>query len=337
MQKTQCRRFLRPGARFAVSYLLCLWASSAGLAAAADWRPEKTVEFVVPASPGGGNDITIRKLHQILQARKLVDSSMVVVNKAGGGGAVGWNYLNQHPGDGNYISISTMNLLTNKMLGTSPLSYTDFTPIASLISEYAGVAVRADSPIKTGRDLIERLKKDPKALAFSVGTGLGNSTHSALVLAMKTAGVDARNLKAVVFNSAGEGMTALLGGHIDAVSSTLSNLRTQLAAGKIRVIAVSAPQRVPGLFAQVPTWREQGVDAVFSNWRGIVGPKGMSAAQIAYWEGVFAKLVKTEEWKKELESELWDDDYAGSREHKKYLDAQNLELMSILTDLGMAK
>src|SRR5688572_22725798 len=154
---------------------------------------------------------------------------------------------------------------------------------------------------------------------------------------MKTAGVDAKNLKTVVFNSAGDGMTALLGGHLDAVSSTLSNLRTQLAAGKIRLLAVTAPQRQPGLFAQVPTWREQGVDVVFSNWRGILGPKGMIAEQVAYWENVFARLVKTQEWKKELEGELWDDNYAGSREHKKYLDSQNKELLGILTDLGMAK
>jgi putative tricarboxylic transport membrane protein len=337
MQKMKRSPFTLASTRAIIVSMVALAPFAAGMAAAADWRPEKTVEFVVPASPGGGNDITIRKLHQILQSRKLVEPGMVVVNKAGGAGSVAWTYLNQHPGDGNFISISTMNLLTNKIIGTSPLSYTDFTPIASLISEYAGVAVRADSPIKTGRDLIERLRKDPKALAFSVGTGLGNSTHNALVLAMKTAGVDAKNLKAVVFNSAGEGMTALLGGHIDAVSSTLSNLRTQLAAGKIRVIAVSAPKRLPGLFAQVPTWREQGVDAVFSNWRGIVGPKGMTAAQVAYWEGVFVRLVKTDEWKKELESELWDDDYADSREHKKYLDAQNKELTGILIDLGMAK
>jgi putative tricarboxylic transport membrane protein len=153
---------------------------------------------------------------------------------------------------------------------------------------------------------------------------------------MKAAGIDSRMLRVVSYKSAGEALAAVLGGHVDLMPSTPLNVLTQMQAGKIRVVGVTAPARLGGAFAQVPTWREQGIDAVFGNWRGVVGPKGLSAAQLAYWDDVFSKLNATEEWKSEVRNGLWDVTYLNSRDSRKFLDQEYAQLKRILTDLGLA-
>src|SRR3954454_19907631 len=133
---------------------------SCAFAAAASWKPEKPVELIVPDSPGGGQDRTLRVLQKLLQDNALVSTPINVINKPGGSGNIAYAYLGQFPGDGHYLAIATATMLTNHALGLSPYSYTDFTPIAILYGESIGFAVNADSPIKTGRDMIERLKKN---------------------------------------------------------------------------------------------------------------------------------------------------------------------------------
>lgn len=317
-------------------FLLLVWAgASQGQGPA--WRPEKNIEIVAPATPGGLHDITARSLQQVFQARKLVEVPVVVVNKGGGGGTVGWTYLAQQQGDAHYISLSAVNLLTNHIIGTSTLFYGDLTPLAMLFHEYLGFAVRADSTVTAGKDLLARLAKDPSSMSIAVGTSLGNTSHLALSLAVKAAGGEARRLKTVVFGSNGEATTALLGGHVDVIVTSLPNLVRHVQSNAMRVVAISSPQRVGGQFAAVPTWREQGVDVVMSGWRGVIGPRGLSAAQAAYWERVLARLAESEEWKQELAKHMWQVSQMGGRESREYLDRQYSEFHGVLSDLGMAK
>jgi len=150
-----------------------LLAPAAGLAQA--WKPEKPVEIIVGTSPGGPQDRTGRLIQRILQEQKLAPTVVNIVNKPGGGGAVGLAYLSQHAGDGHYLMVNAMTLFTNHITGRTPLAYTDFTPIAVMGIEYVGVSVRADSPFKSGHELVERLQKDPSSLSIAVGTALGNA------------------------------------------------------------------------------------------------------------------------------------------------------------------
>ena len=265
------------------------------------WKPTRNVELVAPSSAGGGSDNIARLVQKILQEQKLVDAPVSVINKAASGGVVAWNGLNQNPMDGHHLAISTANLLTNHITGRTPLHYSDVTSVVQLFSESVAIAVRADSPIRSGRDLAAQLKTDAGALSAAIGTSLGNSGHIALALVTKTAGGDARKLKAVVFQAAAQGLTALLGGHVDVVASPASNLVAHHIAGRVRIIGLSAPQRFTGALAQVPTWREQGVDVVIDNLRGVIGPKAMTAPQVAYWESAFAGLVRAAEWKTHLD------------------------------------
>ena len=317
--------------------LAVAWALAPAPALAQSWKPEKPVEIVIGTSPGGPQDRTGRLLQKILQEQKLVAVPINVVNKPGGGGAIGLTYLGQHPGDGHYLMVNSVTLFTNNITGRTPLSYNDFTPVAVIGAEYVGVAVLADSAIKTGRDLADRLRKDPSSLSVSIGTAFGNATHISYALAMKAAGVDIRKLKTVVFNSGGDAMTALLGGHVDAMASAPSTLLQHIKAGKVRMLAVVAPKRLSGDFAGIPTWKELGIDVTFELWRGLAGPKGMSRAQIQYWDDVLGRMARTEEWKQQLALFDMEDVYRGSAETARYWKAENEEVKSVLTELGLAK
>jgi putative tricarboxylic transport membrane protein len=165
----------------------------------------------------------------------------------------------------------------------------------------------------------------------------GGTNHLALSLLAKAAGIDPRRLKVVVFKTNAEGLTAMLGGHIQLVSSAVATAVGQMRDGKARIISVSAPQRMGGDLAQVPTLREQGFDVSLSNWRAIIGPKGLGAAQIAYWEGVLARVIVTEEWKAVLDKQFWDGNFLRSREFAKYMDNEYAQTKAIMTELGLAK
>ncbi len=323
---------------------MCLRAAPAAmlfLAAAAaqaqGWKPERAVEIVVGSTPGGALDRTGRLLLKVIQERKLVEQPATVINKPGGSGALGLAYLAQHPGDGHYTMIIGQALLTNHIMGRSALDYTDFTPLAILNVEYVSLAVRADSPLRSAKDVIERLKKDPGALSVAVGTGVGSATQTAFAHAMFVAGVDAKKLRQVTFGSGGESMAALLGGHVDATSSPVSSVIEQMRAGRIRIVAVSAPRRMPGDLAEVPTWTELGVKSSVDVWRALAGPKGLSGAQIAYWEGVASRAVKDREWMKELERSVSEAGYKGSAETLKHWQSEYAEMKALYTALGLAK
>ena len=305
--------------------------------AAAQWKPERNIEIIVGTGPGGGQDKTARTVQHLLTDKRFIEAPVTVVNKPGGGGAVGWAYLNQHAGDAHYAVIGTTTLLTSQITGRSPVSFTDITPLAMLLSESVALSVRQESPLLTGKDLVERLKKDSSSVSASIGSSVGGPNHIAFALIAKAAGGDVKKLKTVVFQGGGEAITATLGGHVDLISSAANNVIPHLAAGKMRVLGIAAPQRLGGVFAKVPTWKEQGIDVQITNWRMLAGPKGLTAAQIAYWDGALAKLVKTDEWKKDLDNNVFENTYMNSDETRRYLKAQYDQFHAALSEVGLAK
>lgn len=301
------------------------------------WKPGGNVEIVVGVGPGGGIDRTARSLQKIMQDRRLVDVPVIVTNKPGGGGTIAQAYLNQRAGDAHYLEITATSLLTNYITGKSPNSFNEFTPIAMLYDEFIGFAVRADSPVKSGKELLEILRNNPESLAIGIATAAGNTNHIAVGLAAKAAGGDVKRLKVVVFGSGGESMTALLGGHVGLVVTPSANTIRHLQSEKMRVLAIASPRRLEGALSAVPTWKEQGVDVVVANWRPVLGPKGLSAAQVAFWEEVFAKITSSDEWVSEIEKTGGTNHYMASRDLRKYFEAQQTVFRAILKDLGLAK
>lgn len=300
---------------------------------AQEWRPDRNVEIIAGSAAGGAQDRTARTMQQVWKELGALPVPTVVVNKPGGGGAISLAYLNQHAGDGHYLAVSSPTLLTNHIAGTGRLNYTDFTPIAMLFSEYIVIAVRKDSPIKSGHDLVERLKKNPASVSAAVATARGGMQHVTVGLLGKAAGIDVRKMRIVVFNSGGESITQVLGGHIDLVATAAANAAHHLQSGQLRVLGVAAPQRLDGLYAKVPTWREQGLNVVASNWRSVLGPKGLSRGQIAFWDQAFAKLTRSPEWNEEVKKNHWVNDYLDSEKSGRFFSAQYDELRAVLQDL----
>ncbi len=310
--------------------------AAAAAAAPAAWKPDRAIEFIATNAPGGGSDRIFRIMAKVLQERRYVETPMNVVNKPGGGGIIAYSYLNQHQGNGHHLVLGSKAILSNNIVGNGP-SYTEFSPVASLFNEYIAITVRPDSPLKSGRDLIERLKADPGALSLGITNSLGSINHQGAAAAFREAGIDVRKVRTVVFPSGGAAATAMLGGHIDVVSITAAFATSMLRSGQLRLITVTAPRRLPEVLADVPTWREQGYDAVVSNWRVMFGAKGMTEAQAAYWEDVLRRMADSEDWKKELEANFWTADFMGSVETRKHLERENIQARAFLTDLGLAK
>lgn len=307
-------------------------------AAGPEWKPDKRIEMVVPSAPGGGNDRLLRIIQKTMQERKLADVPMTIVNKPGAGQVVGVAYMNQQPADGHHIGIVSVSFMTNYITGRSPIGHNELTPIAHLFGEYVGFAVKPDSKIKTGKDLLAILKADPGAISASMsGGGAGNHNHLALATVTSAVGGDIRKLKTVSYPSGRDATMAVLGGHVDLGVTPVATLLPQVQSGQLRLIAITAPKRLDGPFAQVPTWTELGAKAVVSNWRVIAAPRGTGAQPVAYWEDVVARVVETEDWKKMLEDDELTSHFMRSAETRRYLNAQYEELRALLVALGLAK
>ena len=341
MDKTElnhaCQRSSRQFGAVATALVLLAGATYATSASAADWKPDKGIELIVPTGPGSGVDNTTRTLQAIMQTQKLVDTPIAVTNKAGGSYGVALNYLAQFPGDGHHLFVQTSTPLSALLTGQINIKYFEFTPIANLISEPIALVVRAESPITSAKELASRFKADPAAVSIALAAARGNSFHIAAALLAKASGADSRKLKIVVFGSSGDAMAALLGGHVDVLSVTPGNFLPLLESRKIRILGVASKARLSGPLAAVPTFKEQGYDVVIDLPRSVMGPKGMSAEQVRFWDGVFSRLVKTDAWRQAVEKNQWESDYMNSTDFAKDLKMQYDVTKDALTELGMVK
>ena len=299
------------------------------------WKPEKNIEIVVGLTPGSSQDRTARFLQNLWQNKKFVDVPVTVNNRVGGAGNIAWAYTATHAGDAHWMQISSPTILTNHILGSAAFNHTDYTPLALLGNQYIGVAVRADSPLKSVREMVERLRANPAALSMGTNSQ-GSYLHIVCAQIARASGMDPRRLKLAIFQG-GELMTAALGGHVDAIATVTSNLLPHIQSGKLRLIGISSAKRLGGLLAPVPTLKEQGIELVIANWQGAIGPPKLNAAQIAYWDGIFARSVKTDEWRADQEQNLWESDYLNATEFSRFLKGDYEQAKAIFVELGLAK
>lgn len=311
-------------------------AAAALPASAQDWSPGKNVELIVPATAGGSLDFSARTVARIWGELKLVPGS-TVVNKSGGGHAVAYSYLFQRAGDPHFVSITSPTLVTGLITGRLPAAHRELTPLATLTTEYIAFAVKAGSAIKNGNQLIEMLKDKPESVTVALGNALGSTTHIALGLPLQSAGVDVSKVKLVAFNSSGEALTALMGGHVDvAVASTVSVGR-QAQQGTVTPIALSSAKRLGGAFADVPTWVELGRRGEFENWRGMIGSKELTPAQTSYWGNVFKQISESGEFAEVAKKRQLEIKYRSPAEMRRFLDAQHAELGKVMRYLKIVK
>jgi len=310
-------------------------AFNAQITVAQEWKPSKNIELIVNSGAGGAGDRAVRVPQRVLQNLPGMPS-IAVVNKPGGGGNLAYTYLAQQDKDAHVLCNLSTGLLTNEIVGLSKLSYRDITPLNILMREYIAVWTHGASPLNSARDVIARLKKDPASLSFGFATAPGNQNHIVIAMLAKAAGIDPKAVKTVIFASGGAGMTAALGGHVDVWVGTTGGALQHMRGSKARVLGITAPQRQEGGLEQVPTLREQGIDAGYYAWRGFVAPGGLSAAQIAFWDQAFARLIKSDEWKKELADNGWAEGFVGAADIRRRLDTEFGMLSGMLGELGLA-
>ena len=322
----------------AVALVIAAASPSAPAAAQGAWKPAKTIEYINAAAPGGSVDLMIRATKKFADdARLHPDVVSNVLYKTGANGGIAMDYMMQATGGNETLLAISHTFLTHKLTGESRHDWRDVTPVGILFKEYHVIAVRADSPIRGGRDLIERLKQDPASISFGFFGNRGNHLHMAAALPLKAAGVDIRKLTTIPYRSGPEAITAVLGGHLDAALVTAVNTEQHVASGRMRVLTQTAGKRLPGFLQQVPTWKELGVNVEYATAQGFAGPKGMSKEGVAYWEGVLGRLSKEEEWNRLLARSMWEGAYMNAAAHRKYYEDEFTKLQAALGELGLIK
>ncbi|MEH7117509.1 tripartite tricarboxylate transporter substrate binding protein [Neobacillus vireti] len=302
--------------------------------------PTKAISVVAPSGAGGGWDLTARSFTKVLSETKLVNQPLTVENKPGGGGAVFMaEYATQQAENNEMLFVNSPPIIINnlKKEGNSPYGYKNTTPLAQLTKDYGAIVVKTDSKFKDLKSLLDVVKKDPTKLTFAGGSAPGSMDHLISILPAYKYGVDPTKIKYVSYDGGGEAITALLGGNADVIGTDASSVKEFLKAGKVRVLAITSTDRLTGDFKDVPTAKEQGVDAEFTIWRGIFGPEKMSKEAKTYWEKTIDKLVQTPEWKQEVQTQGWELEYKNSTDFKKFLEDQNKQVEQLLTALGMQK
>ena len=303
---------------------------------AQQWKPVRPVAFISPSSPAGSLDLTARLMQKQWDEARTIGVPVVVINKPGAGNGIAWSYLNERS-DGHAISIGNTNLVSNPVTGAHAIGHRDVTPLALLFDDYLVLVVRADSPLKSMMDVRDRLRADSASVAVGFGPGIGAGSHTAAAIAWKAMGADVRKARFVPYKSAGDGIVAMLAGEIEMVSGTAANMPPFIAAGRVRALAVIGPQRLSGVLAGIPTMKEQGYDAVFTNWRGVIGAKDMRREHIAFWEGALASVNESEAWKREINRYFWKANFVTGQKLRDFLDREAVMFRALLTELGLNK
>ncbi|GGW28215.1 Bug family tripartite tricarboxylate transporter substrate binding protein [Vreelandella hamiltonii] len=302
---------------------------------AQEWTPSRSIEFVAPANPGGGWDTLVRTVSRVLQEEQLADRNFAAINVPGGGGAVAWAQIARDSGNPHKLFATSPPIILVPLAGASRYDHTAFTPVARLITDYSIILVSADSEYQTINDLFDALKENPR-LSVGGGSAPGSMDHISVAGLASAAGLDASTVNYIPFSGGGDAMTNLMGGHIEAVITGAGESVGQLGEGsQLRALGVSAPERLGGALADVPTYQEQGVDYTFDIWRGVMGTPDMPAEAVAYYEDLFAEMLETDGWQQARDQLGWIDAYQDSEEFGAFLDEQKEQFSSVLSDLGL--
>ena len=263
------------------------------------FEPENP-ECIAPANPGGGWDFTCRQVGKTLQDLGLIESTMQVVNVAGGGGGVAYAEVVNKRGDDNDLIVAASSATATRLAqGAYPGNTMDQVRwVGAVGADYGVIAVAAKSDIQSLSQMMEQMKENPSSIAVAGGSAVGGWDHLKVLIAANAAGIDdVRKVKYIAFNGGGEAVTQLLAGSVQAFSGDISEAKGFVDSGDIRVVAILSPERLDGDYAEFPTAKEQGIDAVGANWRGFYAPKDMSDEAYEAWVSKIDDLYDSPEWK----------------------------------------
>jgi putative tricarboxylic transport membrane protein len=290
------------------------------------------VKMMVPANPGGGWDSTGRAL-----GKALVDSGAAATvsydNKGGAAGALGLaQFVNGSKGDPNALMVMGAVMLGGQITGKPPVSLSQATPIARLSSEYNVFVVPADSPFKSIKEVVEQLKKDPGSVKWGGGSR-GATEHIAAAMIAREVGADPAKINYVAFRGGGEATAAILGGNVTIGGSGYSEFAEYIATGKMRALAVTSEARLPGV--NIPTLKEQGINVVIGNWRGVYGAPGITPAQRQELTDMVLKAVKSKSWLEASQKNSWTPAVLTGPAFEKFVDDDFAALRATMVKSGM--
>ena len=291
-----------------------------------------SLKMMIPANPGGGWDTTGRALGKALQEAGAA-ASVSYDNKGGAAGALGLaQFVNGSKGDPNALMVMGAVMLGGIITGKPPVSLSQATPIARLTSECNVFVLPAASPLKTMNDVIEQMKKDPGSVKWGGGSR-GSTEHIAAAMIARAVGVDPAKINYVAFRGGGEATAAILGGNVTVGGSGYSEFAEYITTGKMRALAVTSDKRLKGV--AVPTLKEQGIDVVIGNWRGVYGAPGITAEQRKALTELVVRATKSKAWAESLEKNNWTSALMTGPDFDKFVDDEFASLRAVMAKSGM--
>lgn len=291
------------------------------------------LEFIVPGGPGSGQDQAARAFEEALRAEKLITGGQII-HYAGGGGMIAVSqFLTGKVGNGNAVVTQGAGHLSFPLSNKTPVSLNDVIPLARIAGEYELIVVRSNSEFKTIDDLIAKYKANPSSVTWGAGS-TGSTDHIFYALVSKAAGIDPKKLNYIPHANTGDIVAAVLGGHVQVGAGGFQDFAPQIQGGRMRVLAVGSPDRLPGIDA--PTLKEKGLDVVLTNWRAVSAHPSLSVEQLDRLSDIFDKMVKSPTWKKILADKGWNDLYLDRKGYLEFMKAEQVRVRGILQELGMA-
>lgn len=293
--------------------------------------PEKPLTMVIPFGAGGGTDQVARMLAGIME--KDFGQPIICVNKTGGAGAIGYTETANAKPDGYNIVLSTSNISTIKATGNSQLTYQDFEPIIAVNFDAPALMVKADSPYKTAKELLDYAKKNPKKL--NVGTGTpGGLWHVGVIKLEKEAGVQFNIVPSTTGGASAS--VSLLGGHVDAIVIPPNEAIAQIKSGEFRMLGTMTPERLKD-FPDVPTFNEMGYNVVILSLRGYLAPKGTPAEIVKVLHDHLKKAMENEKYINYMKDQVSNIIYMDSAKYKEYLAKEYESYTKLIEEAGLAK
>jgi putative tricarboxylic transport membrane protein len=314
----------------AVVSLLAIFVFVAGVHAA-DWKPTKPIQYIVPFNPGGGSDMFARTMERVIRTENLSPVPIIVVNQPGGNGMIAMSGVVQQKGNP-YVLMSIISLAAPLIGGKDLPTFRDLTNIANLCVDEQVIVVKADSPFKTIEDMIAAARSKPGTLTVG-GTASATEDQSSTRRLEKGANI---KLRYVPFKSGGECITALLGGHVDMIWANPSEFMTQWEAKLARPLAIAKEARNPA-YPDIPTFKEKGFNVDFKFYRGVAAPAGIPPEAVAFYENMFKKVTESKEWKEYLKKNMLSPGYMGSKEFTAFLTEEEKDTKEFLIELGLLK
>ena len=318
------REFWRQ-ASVALAVAVLAWANPA--------RALDQLYIMAPAAPGGGWDSTARAMQESLQAAGIV-RAVQVENVTGAGGTIGIAQFVKRRGDGRALMATGLVMAGAILTNKAPVTFAHVTPIARLTQEWQAIAVLRNSDLKTVADLVQRLKTNPGAVSWGGGSAGGADQMTAGLFA-RAIGVDPAKMNYVAHSGGGQAMATILGGHVTLGVNSASEFLDQVQAGQMRYLAVTSDKRIPGIDA--PTLRELGIDLVFSNWRGVVAPPAISAADRHALAETVERMAKSAQWQAIMKKRGWIDAYQPTAEFEAFLKDEQARVEATLRSIGLVR